>query len=136
MAETTRGSSRMVDEFVLKNGLRVIAEYIPHFPSVSVGLWIGAGSMYESEAESGLSHFVEHMLFKSTHKRTTREIAVEMDAMGRSVKNQFKYADRIGAKKTIVIGESELEKGTASVKDMATGDQKEVALAKLAEALK
>ena len=85
MAETTRGSSRMVDEFVLDNGLRVIAEYIPHFPSVSVGLWIGAGSMYESEAENGLSHFVEHMLFKSTHKRTTREIAVEMDAIGGQV---------------------------------------------------
>ena len=75
----------MCDEFVLKNGLRVIAEYIPHFPSVSVGLWIGAGSMYETEAENGLSHFVEHMLFKSTHKRTTREIAVEMDALGGQV---------------------------------------------------
>ena len=86
MAETvTRGASRMCDEFVLDNGLRVIAEYIPHFPSVSVGLWIGAGSMYESEAENGLSHFVEHMLFKSTHKRTTREIAVEMDAIGGQV---------------------------------------------------
>ena len=86
MAETvTRGASRMCDEFVLDNGLRVIAEYIPHFPSVSVGLWIGAGSMYETEAENGLSHFVEHMLFKSTNKRTTREIAVEMDAIGGQV---------------------------------------------------
>ena len=75
----------MCDEFVLENGLRVIAEYIPHFPSVSVGLWIGAGSMYETQAENGLSHFVEHMLFKSTHKRTTREIAVEMDALGGQV---------------------------------------------------
>ena len=75
----------MCDEFVLDNGLRVIAEYIPHFPSVSVGLWIGAGSMYESAEENGLSHFVEHMLFKSTEKRTTREIAVEMDAIGGQV---------------------------------------------------
>lgn len=75
----------MCDEFVLDNGLRVIAEYIPHFPSVSVGLWIGAGSMYETEAENGLSHFVEHMLFKSTHRRTTKEIAVEMDAIGGQV---------------------------------------------------
>ena len=72
----------MCDEFVLENGVRVIAEYIPHFPSVSVGLWIGAGSMYETEEENGLSHFVEHMLFKSTQRRTTREIAVEMDAIG------------------------------------------------------
>ena len=79
------GLDRMCEEFTLKNGLRVVMEYIPHFPSVSVGLWIGAGSMYETEAENGLSHFVEHMLFKSTENRTTREIAVEMDALGGQV---------------------------------------------------
>lgn len=79
------GYQRMCEEFVLSNGLRVVAEYIPHFPSVSVGLWIGAGSMYETKEESGLSHFVEHMLFKSTQNRTTREIAVEMDALGGQV---------------------------------------------------
>ena len=79
------GYQRMCEEFVLSNGLRVVAEYIPHFPSVSVGLWIGAGSMYETQEESGLSHFVEHMLFKSTENRTTREIAVEMDALGGQV---------------------------------------------------
>lgn len=79
------GYQRMCEEFVLSNGLRVVAEYIPHFPSVSVGLWIGAGSMYETEAENGLSHFVEHMLFKSTEHRTTKEIAVEMDAIGGQV---------------------------------------------------
>ena len=75
----------MCEEFVLSNGLRVVAEIIPHFPSVSVGLWIGAGSMYETQEESGLSHFVEHMLFKSTTTRTTRQIAVEMDAIGGQV---------------------------------------------------
>ncbi len=75
----------MCEEFVLANGLRVVAEYIPHFPSVSVGLWIGAGSMYETKEENGLSHFVEHMLFKNTENRTTREIAVEMDAIGGQV---------------------------------------------------
>lgn len=72
----------MCEEFVLSNGLRVVAESIPHFPSVSVGLWIGAGSLYETAEENGLSHFVEHMLFKSTQNRTTRQIAVEMDALG------------------------------------------------------
>lgn len=79
------GYQRMCEEFVLSNGVRVVAEYIPHFPSVSVGLWIGAGSMYETEEENGLSHFVEHMLFKGTENRTTREIAVEMDAIGGQV---------------------------------------------------
>ena len=72
----------MCDEFVLDNGVRVIAEYIPHFPSVSVGLWIGAGSMYETEEENGLSHFLEHMIFKGTQLRTARQIAEEMDAVG------------------------------------------------------
>ena len=79
------GYQRMCEEFVLSNGVRVVAEYIPHFPSVSVGLWIGAGSMYETKEESGLSHFVEHMLFKSTQNRTTKEFAVEMDAIGGQV---------------------------------------------------
>ena len=73
------GTKRMCEEFVLSNGLRVVAEPIENFPSVSVGLWIGAGSMYESAEENGLSHFVEHILFKSTERRTTKDIAVEMD---------------------------------------------------------
>ena len=75
----------MCEEFVLSNGLRVVAEPIENFPSVSVGLWIGAGSMYESAEENGLSHFVEHILFKSTERRTTKDIAVEMDALGGQV---------------------------------------------------
>ena len=75
------GTKRMCEEFVLSNGLRVVAEPIENFPSVSVGLWIGAGSMYESAEENGLSHFVEHILFKSTERRTTKDIAVEMDAL-------------------------------------------------------
>ncbi len=79
------GTKRMCEEFVLSNGLRVVAEPIENFPSVSVGLWIGAGSMYESAEENGLSHFVEHILFKSTERRTTKDIAVEMDALGGQV---------------------------------------------------
>ena len=59
------GTKRMCEEFVLSNGLRVVAEPIENFPSVSVGLWIGAGSMYESAEENGLSHFVEHILLKA-----------------------------------------------------------------------
>ena len=79
------GTKRMCEEFVLSNGLRVVAEPIENYPSVSVGLWIGAGSMYESAEENGLSHFVEHILFKSTENRTTKQIAVEMDALGGQV---------------------------------------------------
>lgn len=72
----------MYEEFTLSNGLRVVAEKIPHFRSVSVGLWIGAGSMYETAEENGLSHFIEHMLFKGTQRRSAKQIAQEMDAIG------------------------------------------------------
>ena len=70
------------DLMTMPNGLRVIGERIPHFRSVSVGLWVGTGSQYETPSEAGLSHFLEHMVFKGTEKRTARQIAEEMDAVG------------------------------------------------------
>jgi len=72
----------MYDAFTLSNGLRVVAEPIEHFRSVSVGLWVGAGSMTERSEENGLSHFLEHMLFKGTKRRSARDIAEEMDSIG------------------------------------------------------
>lgn len=70
------------DQITLSNGLRIIGERIPHFRSVSVGLWLGAGSQYERDYEAGVSHFLEHMVFKGTGKRSARKIAEEMDAVG------------------------------------------------------
>ncbi|MGX8706320.1 MAG: M16 family metallopeptidase, partial [bacterium] len=70
------------DQITLPNGLRIIGERIDHFRSVSVGLWLGAGSQYETPEEAGLSHLLEHMVFKGTQKRTARQIAEEMDAVG------------------------------------------------------
>ncbi len=72
----------MYETFTLGNGLRVIAEPIDHFRSVSVGLWVGAGSMTEKPSENGLSHFLEHMLFKGTERRSARAIAEEIDGIG------------------------------------------------------
>ncbi|MDR0397400.1 MAG: insulinase family protein [Oscillospiraceae bacterium] len=66
----------------LPNGLRVIKERIPFARSVTAGLWIGTGSMHESPEENGLSHFLEHMLFKGTQRRSARDIAEEIDAIG------------------------------------------------------
>ncbi len=63
-------------------------------------------------------------------------IAVQMDVMGRSMKNQFKHANRIEAKKTIVIGDSELENGRVTIKDMESGEQTEAAMDSIVEALK
>ena len=70
------------DLITMPNGLRVIGERIPHFRSVSVGLWIGTGSQNETPGEAGVSHFLEHMVFKGTQRRSARQIAEEMDAVG------------------------------------------------------
>ena len=70
------------DLMTMPNGLRVVGERIPHFRSVSVGLWIGTGSQNEYPDEAGISHFIEHMVFKGTQRRSARQIAEEMDAVG------------------------------------------------------
>ncbi len=66
----------------LKNGLRIVGEKMEHVRSVSVGVWVGVGSRAERPFENGISHFMEHMLFKGTEKRTAAQIACEMDAIG------------------------------------------------------
>ncbi|MDR2504704.1 MAG: insulinase family protein [Oscillospiraceae bacterium] len=69
----------------LPNGLRVITEHLPYVRSVSIGIWLGTGSMHEKPSENGLSHFLEHMLFKGTDKRTARSVAEEMDRVGAQI---------------------------------------------------
>lgn len=66
----------------LTNGIRVVAEKIDYLKSISIGVWIGNGSRYENRNENGISHFIEHMLFKGTKKRTAAQIAHEMDSVG------------------------------------------------------
>ena len=55
----------MVQQFTLPNGLRVIAEPLPHLRSVSIGVWVRAGSILEKPEENGLSHFIEHLAFNA-----------------------------------------------------------------------
>ncbi len=66
----------------LANGVRVITEAMPHVRSVSVGVWIGSGSRRESTEQNGLSHFIEHMLFKGTTTRSAEDIARSVDSIG------------------------------------------------------
>ncbi len=66
----------------LSNGIRVITEPMPAVRSVAVGLWIGTGSRCETAAENGVSHFIEHMLFKGTPARSAEDIARQVDAIG------------------------------------------------------
>jgi predicted Zn-dependent peptidase len=67
---------------VLDNGLRVITEKIPSVRSVSIGIWVDVGSRDEGAGEEGLSHFIEHMVFKGTRRRTAEAISREIDALG------------------------------------------------------
>lgn len=82
MKNNLGANDRMHDEWLLPNGLRVVGERLPYLRSVSIGAWMHVGSMMETPKESGLSHFLEHMVFKGTEKRTARQIAEEMDAVG------------------------------------------------------
>lgn len=72
----------MVSKTVLPNGVRILSEHLPHAYSVSVGIWVDTGSRDERAEENGISHFIEHMLFKGTKRRSALEIAKEMDALG------------------------------------------------------
>lgn len=72
----------MFDLITLPNGLRVVGEKLGHVRSCTVGVWVKVGSMNETPEENGLSHFIEHMVFKGTKNRSAREIAEEMDMVG------------------------------------------------------
>ena len=74
--------AREIEQTQLTNGLRVISEYMPHVRSVAVGIWINSGSRREEGAENGISHFIEHMVFKGTETRSAEAIAREMDGLG------------------------------------------------------
>ena len=72
----------MVDIVKLSNGVKIVLEKMPYVRSVSFGIWVKNGSRHESESTNGISHFIEHMLFKGTEKRSAKDIADEMDAIG------------------------------------------------------
>ena len=72
----------MIKQVKLTNGIRVIMEPMDNLRSVSIGVWVNAGSVYETGADAGISHFIEHMVFKGTARRSAADIAAEMDAVG------------------------------------------------------
>ena len=72
----------MYQKTTLPNGVRIVTEEIPYVNSVSIGVWVVLGSRDEKRNENGISHFIEHMLFKGTKKRTAMQIAKEIDSVG------------------------------------------------------
>jgi predicted Zn-dependent peptidase len=78
----------MITKSILDNGIRVITENIPYAHSVSIGIWVTTGSRHERLEINGVAHFIEHLLFKGTAKRTALDIAREIDSVG-GVLNAF-----------------------------------------------
>ncbi|GGM21786.1 peptidase M16 [Paraliobacillus quinghaiensis] len=72
----------MLQRHTCKNGLRIVLEGIPTVRSVTIGIWIRAGSRNETKENNGISHFLEHMFFKGTDKKNAKEIAEAFDAIG------------------------------------------------------
>src|ERR1051326_5325811 len=73
---------RNIEREVLPNGLTVITERMEHIRSVSIGIWLRTGSRHEETEANGISHFLEHMVFKGTKTRTAEDIARQMDSIG------------------------------------------------------
>ena len=72
----------MIGKTVLKNGLRILTERIEHVKSMSLGIWVNVGSRDENGGEEGISHLIEHMIFKGTPRRDALQIAKEIDRVG------------------------------------------------------
>lgn len=72
----------MINKTILDNGIRVISETLPHANSVSIGIWVANGSRHERRESNGVAHFIEHLLFKGTSRRSALDIAREIDSVG------------------------------------------------------
>ena len=79
-------------EYILENNLTIVYECLNHLKSVSFGVWIGVGSRNETRQNNGISHFIEHMLFKGTKTRTAKDIACSIDKIGGEI-NAFTGKD-------------------------------------------
>lgn len=78
----SQGANDVYERSILNNGVRVLSEFVPYVRSATIGLWVKTGSSGETSENNGIGHFIEHMLFKGTERRSAREIAEEIDAVG------------------------------------------------------
>ena len=82
MSDATASVEGEYRKTTLPNGIRLVTERIPHVRSVAVGVWVETGSRYEHIARTGISHFIEHLVFKGTETRSAEEIARDVDSVG------------------------------------------------------
>ncbi len=72
----------MITTTTLDNGVRIVSQNIPYMHTVSTGIWVANGTRHEDPADNGVAHFIEHMLFKGTERRSAHQITREIDSMG------------------------------------------------------
>lgn len=113
MPERPEDELKHVRRTVLPNGLVIVTEEIPHLRSVSIGIWIRTGSRHESPEINGISHFVEHMVFKGTGSRSAEEIARHVDSIGGNL-------DAFTAKETICFSVKVLDEHVPIAMDVVS----------------
>jgi predicted Zn-dependent peptidase len=104
---------RDIRRTTLSNGLLVLTERMPHLRSVSMGVWLDAGSRDETPATNGISHFLEHMVFKGTTTRSARQFAREVDALGGNL-------DAFTGKETVCFSIKVLDKSVPAALGLLT----------------
>ncbi|HSF66882.1 MAG TPA: pitrilysin family protein [Nitrospiraceae bacterium] len=105
----------MYRKLILDNGVRVVTERMPTLKSVAVGVWVNIGSRDEQPSQTGYSHFIEHMLFKGTRKRSSAEISREIDALGGEM-NAF--TSRETTTYYVKVLDQQLERGLELLSDL------------------
>lgn len=105
----------MHERHKLNNGLRVIYQHIPYVKSISIGVYIKSGSRFENKDNNGVSHFIEHMLFKGTKKRNSQQISDEIESLGGQL-NAF--TARESTCYYVKVLDSHFEKGLDILSDM------------------
>jgi predicted Zn-dependent peptidase len=112
-ATTTTVHSRDIRTITLSNGLLVLTERMPHLRSVAMGVWIDSGSRDEAPEVNGISHFIEHMVFKGTTTRSASQFAREVDAIGGNL-------DAFTGKETICFNIKVLDENVPAALDLLT----------------
>jgi predicted Zn-dependent peptidase len=105
----------MFKKILLENGIPLVMERMSNVRSVSLGIWVAAGSRYEPREKNGISHFLEHMFFKGTKKRKARDIAVAIDSIGGEL-NAF--TSKEGTTFYIKVLDEQLQKGVELLSDI------------------
>jgi predicted Zn-dependent peptidase len=112
-ATSTSAHSRDIRSTTLPNGLLVLTESMPHLRSIAMGCWIDCGSRDESPETNGISHFIEHMVFKGTTTRSASQFAREVDAIGGNL-------DAFTGKETICFNIKVLDENLPAALDLLT----------------